>query len=621
MTKFLRKYNKLILVIGGALLMVAWLLPQTLQQFGRSGANAQYMRIDGRKITVAQADEAQRRFSIVRELLGTRNIQGLPHWLLLTHEARLNGLIGGPADGRELLAALAAQQAQQAAMFGQNISAEEIRTNLEAILVRLAGSARVTIDEAYQALADYRGIDRLVSLTMGNTFRVSDRRTVREGLKQFNQATVDYVFIPAEFVLDQIPEPDDAALTDHLERFRDVRPAEGEYGIGYTLPPRAKVEWLVLDREAIANASRVSRIEIMERYLKENPSAGNEPISEAKRTEIESALRKENADRAIAEAEKAIRSEFAKVLRKLPKRGDAYVLPADWDQQRPDLHVVRDAVVEAVRRTGLEIPAPTVVVKDAEWLTERDLAGLEGIGLSTVQRGNARESFSRAVLSVTEAGGKGDLGIQTGVPGSVSRDFAGNLYYFTVLAALPESPATSVDEIRPKLAADKRRFDAFKLLQRDAEVYRQRAANEGLEALVPSLQGYESLPPGWPELRRSATFSRSMPSWNDPRLSDEKTRDAIITAAERLDPTKDASTVPAEDRTVAVPVPSQMGLAVVRINAFRPMTVEAYRQRDSQLASRVGMTSVSSDDDPFTLEHLAERHNAELPPQREGDES
>lgn len=628
-TKFLRKRSKLILVVGGALLMVAFLLPQTLQQFGRNPANAQYMRIDGRKISGAEADVAGRRFFAARTMMGRDiGIQNLAHWILLVHEAREHGLIGGHADGREIIERTIEEQVnwqiQLAAFQGQTPppreqAIAEARAQIEGARAAVANQARITLDELDLALAELRGITRLRALVYGSISRLSDRRTIPEALEQHNQATVDYVFLPSDIVLDNTPVPDDAALAAHLDRFRDVRPSEGEYGIGYLLPPRVKVEWLVINREQIASAVRISRVEVMERYQRDNPDAGTS-IPPEKRAEIEAALRKEAADRIVAEAEKTIRAEFARSLRRLEKSGDRYILPDDWDAQRPDLNKVRDAVVETARRGGAEIPAPTVEVRAADWLTAQDLSALPGIGQSSMQRGTQRIAFATAALSVPAAGGAGDLGVQARVPGAMTRDFADNLYFWTVLDARPESPAASVDEIRDRLVQDKRRLDAYELLIRDAEVHRLRAANEGLEVVsLPPLGHPQGRPT--PELRRGATISRGSPAFGHDRLRDVDVRDAILDAAERLDPTQDIAALPTDERTVAVPVPGQLGLAIVQIQAFRPLTIEQYRQRDPAIADRLAQDAMGPDSDPFSLDRLVARHNAELPRERDGEDS
>ena len=44
MLKFLRKYKAIIMVVGGSLLMVVFLLPQAAQQFGQFDPTAQVLR-------------------------------------------------------------------------------------------------------------------------------------------------------------------------------------------------------------------------------------------------------------------------------------------------------------------------------------------------------------------------------------------------------------------------------------------------------------------------------------------------------------------------------------------------------------------------------------------------
>src|SRR5690606_32878880 len=94
MLKFLRKYSKWILVVGGSLLMVAFLLPQALTQFAGDPGSQTYMRIDGRKITGHRARLAFQEYAALDMLpTGGQGRGGLEialgietpdHWLLLT---------------------------------------------------------------------------------------------------------------------------------------------------------------------------------------------------------------------------------------------------------------------------------------------------------------------------------------------------------------------------------------------------------------------------------------------------------------------------------------------------------------------------------------------------------
>ena len=88
----------------------------------------------------------------------------------------------------------------------------ETRAMMENGRARVAAEARLTPDQVDLGLAEFRGVDRLRRLASNNAARISDRRTIPEALEQHNQATVDYVFIPADTVLDQVAVPDDAAL-------------------------------------------------------------------------------------------------------------------------------------------------------------------------------------------------------------------------------------------------------------------------------------------------------------------------------------------------------------------------------------------------------------------------
>ena len=99
MLKFLRKYNKFILVIGGSLLMVAFLAPQAIQQIGKI-QNRTVATMDGRNVKERELFEAASELRAVNALGGTGGTatallnlsQGSGsdadlHWYLLPKEA------------------------------------------------------------------------------------------------------------------------------------------------------------------------------------------------------------------------------------------------------------------------------------------------------------------------------------------------------------------------------------------------------------------------------------------------------------------------------------------------------------------------------------------------------
>ena len=117
MLKWLRKYNTVILVIGGVLLMVAWLLPQTIQQLGRTPLGAAPMKMAGRRVSFDAYDQARREWIAVNSLLPMyaqrmSALENSDHWILALHEAQKGGYLGGKEDGLEFLSKAAEAYAQ-----------------------------------------------------------------------------------------------------------------------------------------------------------------------------------------------------------------------------------------------------------------------------------------------------------------------------------------------------------------------------------------------------------------------------------------------------------------------------------------------------------------------------
>ena len=122
MLKFLRQYNQWILVVGGTLLLITFLMPTAIQSCAQQSAvsGAVWATYSGGKtITGADLENARQEIRIV-ELVGNRLIAQIgadrepAHWWLLAHEAKLSGLVGDLGDGEALVSAIAAQRAEQA---------------------------------------------------------------------------------------------------------------------------------------------------------------------------------------------------------------------------------------------------------------------------------------------------------------------------------------------------------------------------------------------------------------------------------------------------------------------------------------------------------------------------
>ena len=106
MLKFLRQYNQWILVVGGTLLLIAFLMPSAIQGLAQRSAvsGAAWATYSGGTVTGADLEQAQQELRVV-EALGSQMVKALgaekepAHWWLLVHHAKEAGLVGGEGEG------------------------------------------------------------------------------------------------------------------------------------------------------------------------------------------------------------------------------------------------------------------------------------------------------------------------------------------------------------------------------------------------------------------------------------------------------------------------------------------------------------------------------------------
>ncbi len=119
MFKFLRKYNKWILAVGGTLLMIVFLVPQAIQTLSQRAAvgGAVWATVgeDDEEVAGPIRDDAARPSSRCSSASAARRsrfaVTNEPeHWYLLVREAEQAGLLGGRAADQlqpEVLGSLA----------------------------------------------------------------------------------------------------------------------------------------------------------------------------------------------------------------------------------------------------------------------------------------------------------------------------------------------------------------------------------------------------------------------------------------------------------------------------------------------------------------------------------
>lgn len=660
MLRFLRRYNKWILVIGGILLMIAFTAPQAIKSISGNPLKrkAAVMHVSGRTVKVTEEQllrsakelAALDRFApgLIPAMLGIESNANREHWFLLSRAARRGGFVAGQGDGETWIPEIAQaivqigyyRQYGSSAGIMMQIQAKQVQQQTDMIQTTLETNFHnpniwqgLTEEQFGQALSTARGISRMIDAYRRAT-RFSDRRAVEQAKRTLDTVVADYVFIPAQRFAGEIPDPDPAQLEAHFQQFKNTRPDEGEFGIGYLLPPRVKISWLTLDRSAIRSAIRLDAIEV-DKFVRRNrdryPPDGKDNEQRA-RDEITDLV----LDEVLLEADRAIRTEVMKATRHLEQTEDGLIaLPDDWAQRRPRFDAIADVVVAHVQASmrgdrrlddpdrGVLIPRPRVEVREAGWLTRDEVSALPGIGPGRIRLGSISYPFASAAFMPLGSGADNPLRVQIGLPFTSQpvTDGSGNRYYFTVLAAVDESPPASLEEIHDRAVRDYKALQAYQALTDRADDYAEVAKGGGLTALVDSLNAESPEEQGSADavdrpqvsVVKGARITRLIIQPADPLVNAEPLLDGVVEAAMRLDPTVDPAQLDEAERVVALPAPVHLGLAVFRIDRIEPLT----RERLRLFADRVvGQASAGEFSDaiassgkanPFSFENLKKR--------------
>ena len=669
MLKFIRKFQLVILAIGGSLLMVVFLLEPVLTSFQRSQLNRTVARLaDGSKVTQFELDRARSELELARRVAPAvflpKHQQGLGlspdsegdsddhvfHWLLMSRMAVDAGLVGGAEDGRalielELRAELSEAvqalsfQVQQGAISPEEAMAQlgQYETSRRAQLERevgiAAGSARnTTEDDIWQALAKFTGAYRLMQIYL--TAPAFSPGGAKAGLKDlYDSVAVNAAVIPGTVLGAGLPDPTEEQLQAFFEPLAGINPAEHPDGLGYLQPGRMRLGWLVLDREAISAAVPADRVEM--RKIWELDSRKPEDQRQypgdfaSERAAIEQEFRATRTDQLMIEADRVIRAEVLRTTRTLEREGDRLVLPPDWNDKRPRLDAIAEAIVERMREQGAPMQTPTVEIRDNTWLRSADIDNLPGVGRAFYRVGSRTILARELPTLIDDRGIIEAMNLQVGVPQAdpAAQDTMGNRFYLLVLEHRPAGPALSIEDAgRDRVLADFKSAEGFRLLQERLDTLRAAASGEqgvagAIEQLMADVDPSRVVRPGIQAgIRVSAEqITPSMQArFVDPRLNTPAFRNAVLEAAAGLDPLTPPEALTADPRTIAVALPGSRSVALARVLAPRPLTEEDFRSAMPMAIDQLGGQmmrqgiNAAGGVDPFSLESLRERFGLQV---------
>lgn len=641
MLKFFRRYKMLMLVTFGVFLMVAMLLPSGVSRLRGDPNDRVVMTVAGRSVRARDIALAAREREAATQLIGSiqdRSLFGLvgtstEHWLFMTEAARSAGVLGQASDGKAFADRLAANYAQtlwqnalnqwfQAGAQGEAPNAEDMlgaaQTGVANLATYVANRMRLTPDEMDLVMAKLGAIQRMQALYLSSA-RLSEPALRFAAARDLLQVEVEYLSIPGDRLAGAFSEPDALTLSAHFAQYRDTKREESDLGVGYVLPPRAKIEWITLSREEFLAAAYVSDIQVRAEYDSDPARYG--PDREAAEATIRAAQRDAAATAMVREAERVVRAELLRVRNALDSDGMFRRLPEGW--VTPSYEALADKIRQALVEENDEpeprwlvdpalLKRPVVTRRESSWLLRADLAALPGIGQATVRVLGRPRPFADAVLGAREINPETDIPVQTRLPAIdlPARDEAGNEYIFTVLDARPESPADSVDDVRGTAASDYLAIQGFRRLETELSAIERIAREEGL-ASTTSL--FEDIPArdGLPLSPLTVLTGRVSESFAPDVLSDEGVKAEILKRARALDPTRLTSDLPVTETVFALAAAKSRAVVVVRITRVQPATIERFRStapnQAQSLAIRDLSEAVKGQPYPFDVEPLRQR--------------
>ena len=656
MLKFIRKYQLLILVVGGTLLMIVFLLQPILTRLAPSPLRAKVATLDD-GTTFTRGDIQRARAALT--LLGRSNPRALQprsagglglasdsdqsaalHWLMLADHARRYGLVGEAGDGQTWIneiaefEALLQLQAEVQQGLHQNQAEQEqrlleLRSQIIDIINRnasiAAGSMNGTMEDVYRILAEARGMYRLI----GGLERLpafSDRGAMAAAERIYDAVAVDAVLIESSVVTSGIEEPDADALQSFFERFRDQRPSESDFGIGYVQPTRIQLGWITLDKGDSMDAIEIDRVELSKMWQQDRETYPGDFAAE--RFELEQRYREEQATEMMVEADRIIRAQVLTKTKGLTKQDGVLQLPDDWESRYPRLETIAETVSERLNeRFGVSLPALEVNMVGDRWLNQNDITTLEGIG-SAVYLVGSRQIPVYALPQFFEPDAPTNIGLDVQpllpIVDHAATDQQDNRYYAMVLDVRRAGPSDSIEDAgRERVVNDYKSLKAFELLSARADELDAlvESSNELAPAVdsVMSMDSADSARPGVLRqilVRENSIDPGRVSRFVNPRLNNELFRDAVLRAAEDIDPLISPEELAQNPIAVGVPIPQARALALAKIVAPRPLTLEEYRVRALQALAQLGSEELRDagyiENNPFSFEALSERYGLEV---------
>lgn len=650
MLKWFREYNKFILVIGGCLLMVAFLVQPVLSMFMPKPADQPLGTLDGVEITLGDQQIAGREITLVRQthqLIAMITPEEPLQWILMKHEAASMGVSASGYEVTELLTNLGVTEPMlkdMAKVTGSTVYSIKqalrdwlmIQNYKELILgtshtspvqkIRAMSQTQQMFQNLLQQVKDQPQMkqmymqyyyQRLAQIQTGAA-RVSTPLVEHFISDQQSRVKVGLLQISSDRYLDKVSletQKKDAAVTvTHaqlqklFDDYKDNLPGTSKpYGFGYRFPERVKLEYIAIPDDRLMPLVKVNETDAVAFY-DENPSYFTEPVpADEKKDDAKDAADKKPATRLKPYIE--VRDQIIEHLKQIKAQelGNKIIKTAQTillgDARKLEVKDGYRVVTDDYKATPLEEVAkdiqkqfgilPDVKVMDKNWLNRDAVSALPGIGSSTVL-GKARLGFADYVFSVKEIEREtpsvhAGLRLQANVVSMPMSSYDGSRYIFRILDAQAERSPASLDQVRSEVVKDAKSLAAYQLLLKDAASWTRRLSTQSLQTIATAIGGKVDEPAPF-QRRQVAMGGAGVPDVQGVG-QDEKFVDGVFDFAMKLagEHPEALKKMGPDKRTTAVPAPTKLSLYMVRVDEVHPVTQKQYDQRLSSTEALEGI--------------------------------
>jgi hypothetical protein len=507
MMKFFRKYNKHLLAVFMALLLVVWLADEAIRNI---------LRPDEMKQVVATAFGGEIR---QRDLLPTYaetsilNALGFPWQQMLRVSASEMGVPPSVLTTRDMLTErewyMLVREARRQDIAISPATVDRVKESLPdaARLIEFVRDRnRVSLAQVDDAIADFLRV-REAAFRAASAVQITEPEIRQEAQQIAEKVRVEFAVVPATPFIDPNAPIDPKALQTFFDKYKDYAPGTGpDLGFGYKKPAAVQFEYVEANVAELAKSVEITGETAWEYWRKHKeefnrPEPTSKPTSgpasqpatasaptlmsfEEARPLVISKLQKERAQQEALRLIRDLINDLSQSWKTAQPGPGGY--PEGPNDVRADNYLSREVDVFSKRRFGAALR-----YHRSPWLSKSELYQEKGIGMARLTDSQPPMPFSQAVFQVqglvdqkppaTTPGAEYYLALYQPCPSPLT-DSQGNVYAYRVVADRPAAPPASLDEVRAQVEKDYREAKAFEAAGQAARQLDAKAAESGLEA-------------------------------------------------------------------------------------------------------------------------------------------